>query len=50
LKDPTTAEIEGSCARQKGISRSLGTANIYAHVTFAMLERTAARMNGILTH
>jgi integrase len=38
------------------ISRTLGhanittTANIYAHVTPAMLERTAARMDGILTH
>jgi hypothetical protein len=37
------------------ISRTLGhanittTANIYAHLTPAMLERTAARMDGILT-
>jgi integrase len=37
------------------ISRTLGhanittTANIYAHLTPAMLERTAARMDGFLT-
>jgi integrase len=37
------------------ISRTLGhanittTANIYAHLTPAMLERTAVRMDGILT-
>jgi integrase len=38
------------------ISRTLGhanittTANIYAHLTPAMLKRTATRMDGILTH
>ena len=37
------------------ISRTLGhptistTANIYAHLTPAMLERTAVRMDGVLT-
>jgi site-specific recombinase XerD len=37
------------------ISRTLGhsqiatTADIYAHLTPAMLERTAARMDGVLT-
>lgn len=39
----------GVISRTLGHSQIATTADVYSHLTPAMLERTAARMNGVLT-
>ena len=39
----------GVISRTLGHSQIATTADVYAHLTPAMLERTAARMDGVLT-